>query len=902
MTSFSVYPTDFDGYNTIPVLRDSIDEIKAIDNNRLRSAIINIEQELGLQPSGTYSTVATRLDEIGDTRALHLSHIADTDSAHAASAISVADTLDIFFEDDVEGVLEEIGSLVPAQPDFIGADSSKVPNSGIPNWFDGYLSKSVYNVSSSDSVLLRSQPSTAVGVRGIQIIDVSSNTTSGTGAKLKLSGGVGSEFISWQAPGESDGVTVAVSSMAAGDVLTLSSGGNTTKKIRIARTSVALPIAPKEDTFDVYSTNAVPGYYSLPSAGFKQTDNITRTSVSDTGVSRLQAMVSGTVFPADRGTLVLQRKLRGSVDFFPIAILNMKNAFVEGTRATGQSVYTPTLSSFDTVLLYDRIPVSEDHIPYGTDASGNTLYDDYENDFSRLQIATYSIPMSNTNIVGGTMTSPEGILEADADADVSAYRMLHYKSEDVAGDFGGEPASTDVYSILETSVPDFNELPLNYTRIVNFYPDSSATRPGIEHINLVPVRKDISDLYFPLASANLKFLSGIPYYTAERTTTLLTGPAEGDHDSITDNNKFELEIRSNNSVFDKTYVREDILTMDTNAFDFRSGTAAGKFGAQIDVDELLDDGYAKYSASNLPNHADQAFYFAKDINVIDTGIPSVDTRLVPTPDTFSTAAFVVARMHDPFGPGADFDAYGHELVTRILVNSYGDDRSTDTSEWFTDEAYRVTDTHEYLGPTDSYAPPAFDSSITLAATSLQLGGKFSTTEANTPGIIYPRDNYSVGNGIAPNDSSITRDYSASEGDRTYRRTFTLGYAINAGKIRVKSGGDFLIAFDDIRYKNVNTRDRFGKIEIKIPGYGPNSTGWMDLGRLFSTGQYEDGAGALSGAVTGSTGDFTIPFTFGSRNNSGTENKVAIRVTYFGIHEEERSVSRKKIITLMQLLA
>ena len=105
----SVYPSDLDGYATLPLRRNLIDEIRAEDHNRLRNAIIKIQQELGIQPSGTYATVSARLDDIGDVRAIILAHIADPTDAHDASAISVLDTADNYFEDDVEKFLKDHG-------------------------------------------------------------------------------------------------------------------------------------------------------------------------------------------------------------------------------------------------------------------------------------------------------------------------------------------------------------------------------------------------------------------------------------------------------------------------------------------------------------------------------------------------------------------------------------------------------------------------------------------------------------------------------------------------------------------------------------------------------------------------------------------------------------------------
>lgn len=886
MANFSVYPEQLDGYFSLPLVRNQIDEIRAEVPNRLRDAIIKIEQELGVQPSGTFATVRARLDEIGDVRALHLAHLADPEDAHDASAISVEDTDDHYFEEDVEGVLSELGSLVPPRPDQIGFDNSKVPNDGIPDWYDGYGRLHVFNVTTgnSENVMRKTQPRNA-GIRGIQIIDVSSNTDPGTGAFLKLGGGVGTETLTWRAPGESDGVPVPISGLDTGEIEVLSSGGDTSKKIRIARTSEPLRVPPKEEEFEVYRMDAVPGFFSLPSAGFKETKFVTRTAIDKSGTSRLQAMVSGTVFPADRGTLVLQRKLRGAAEFFPIAVLNLKNIFNENIRSAGQVVYTPTLENFDSILLYDRRPVKEDYSS-NLDASQNSIFDDYENDFNRLQVAKYLIPLSNPDIVGGTLTSPEGIAETDANDDISAYRIVHYKTEETTADFSGEPASTEVFSNLETSVPDFNENPQNFTRITNFYVDSSPTRPGIEHVNLAPVKTDINDGHNPINTANIAFLSGIPYYA----------------NSTDEDNKFEIELRTDNNVFNKTYLREEILRFSTNVFNFPHGTASGVFGAQVDVSELLDDGYVKFSASNLPNHNDQAFYFAKDAGDVAVGIPSIDTRLYPAPNVFSTRAYIRATMYDPFGPGDGYDAYGVDFVNRILVNGYDTSRSTDSTEWFTDETFRVVDTHEFLGPTDGYTATAVTSSASIASTpSLQCGGRFVADESHIPGLIYPQDDYTVGNGVVPNNSSTTRDYSVLTGDRTYRRTFSLGYAISGGKLRIKSDGNSLISFEDIRYKQSNERDRFGKIEVKIPGFDSNSTGWLDIGRLFRTGHYKDGDGALAGAVTGGPGNFVVPFTFGPRNNANTENKIAVKVTYFGQHEEEREVSKQKIMTLLQLL-
>jgi hypothetical protein len=60
----SVYPNAIDGYAQLPLVIDNSTPINAITVNSLRSAIINIENELGRTPSGSYDTVRARLDAL----------------------------------------------------------------------------------------------------------------------------------------------------------------------------------------------------------------------------------------------------------------------------------------------------------------------------------------------------------------------------------------------------------------------------------------------------------------------------------------------------------------------------------------------------------------------------------------------------------------------------------------------------------------------------------------------------------------------------------------------------------------------------------------------------------------------------------------------------------------------
>lgn len=874
----SVYPDMIDGYATLPLRRNQIHEIRAEDVNRLRNAIIRIEQELGVQPSGTFATVADRLDEIGDAKTLILAHIADPEDAHDASAISVLDEEDNYFSENVEDVLEELAPLLPPRPDEVGKDNSKVPNDGIPSFVDGYGPKFFYNLNSTNTITKRTQPE---DVRGLHVFDISNSVENGI-AELRVDGGVGTETLEFRAPGDSTfGNAVDIWQLNTGDFVTVFSS-DTTKAIRVARGSDPLPLSfPTTETFEVFGVEFVQGTFSLnPSTeGFKFTRNITRTALSSTDPdSRLQFVIDGMVFPADRGTLVLQRKLRGTAQFFPIAVLDLNDNFNEDLRRTGQPVYVPTLENFDVITLYDRLPVSEDYSLFTPNANGNDPYEDFENTFSRLQVAKYRIPVSNSDIIGGELEALDenDISLAESNDKISAYRLVHYR-EGVT-DFNGEPDPENIFSFIDTEGNSSDGD--STTRFSNVYIDVSPTRPGIEHIRLRPT-KDGSTPAESLTSSEFVTLSGINYYNNEST------------------NKFQVALRSDNNVFNRTYIREGILQFETNAFDFPNGVDDGIFGASVDVDELFDgdapgDGYLdanKYAANNLPNHKDQAFY------IIDNDV-NPTRRPVPAPNVFTNQAFVTGTFRDPFGPGDGYTATGYENVSRILINTYSQTRATDTKEWFTDESKRVATSFNFdermIGFADSYvASYGFSNASALSPGELQCGARFDTPDLS--GLIFPQDNYT--SNLVPINTGFSADYSSASYnvDSIYQRQFSLGYPISKGKLRITSGGERLISFDDIRASNPN---RLLKIEVKIPGKGTDSTGFLDIGKLFETGKFENGDGALSGLVTGSSGDFTVPFTFGGRNNADTNNFVAVRVTYFDSNIEE---VKKITITSLELL-
>lgn len=837
MTDFSIYPSHLDGYSTLPLRRDGIHEIRADDYNRLRDAIIKIEYELGLQPSGAYSTVRGRLDSIGDSSALIEAHIAETTGAHAASAISILDSANNYISSNVEDALAELASVLAATPDRIGYNSDNIPNSGYPSFVSSGGTLHVYNTSAGSTVLDTTQP---VSITGIRIIEVGDANGSGTGAQLAFT--TSPESLVWKAPGDVLGTAVDISGLSEGETALLSSD-DTTKKIRISRTSANLPVGAVSENFDLLKLDNKSGTYSLSGTGFVSTSYATRTASSATATSRDQFMIGGIIYPADKGTLVLQRKLRQDSEFVPIATLDLSTNFDESLRTDGQLVYNPTMSSYDIITLFDRLPGRNDYETLSEGSNGQ-IYENFNisNIFTAFQLARYLIPASNPNIASeGTLEAPASFLASEINSKVSAYRVVHYQPG--VTNFNGEPAASDIYSKSDTYGSSNNGD--DTVRMSNVFLDSNTTRPGVASATLKLVSAD---------ETTTKVISGIHYYNSSSDV-------------------FDLEVQSDTNLFKNIYSRSDILNLQSDALFFANGAD----GYDYPLDHLFDASNNLYSSSNLPAVGDAGYlYFNASYNTLG--------RLYPRTEAFSTDAFITTKFKDPFGYGTAVDAYGVDLsdvATRILVNSFSSSRSTDTQEYFTDETYRVgTDetfafdldvdqfTNAYGAGTNGTLA-AFHSHLPLSGSELQCGGKF-TTDIEIGGLIYPQSDYT--SAVSPTQGLA--NYDGYIGDRYYQRLFNVGNAINGAKLRIKSDGTYPLEYDDI-VKSYTQRPV--KIEVKIPG--PEGTGWMDLGALFETGQISDGDGALGGSITGTIGDFTVPFTFGVKNNAATNNFVAVRITY-----------------------
>jgi len=98
----SNYPNGIDDETSIPLV-DNSTTISADAINRLRNAIIAVEAELGINPSGTYGTVDDRISALENMLSV---------GSVLASTISIVDVDGYYVSSNVEGAIQEIGAAL----------------------------------------------------------------------------------------------------------------------------------------------------------------------------------------------------------------------------------------------------------------------------------------------------------------------------------------------------------------------------------------------------------------------------------------------------------------------------------------------------------------------------------------------------------------------------------------------------------------------------------------------------------------------------------------------------------------------------------------------------------------------------------------------------------------------
>lgn len=108
----SIYPNAIDGFAQLPLVVDTVTEVNASTVNKLRSAILNIENELGVLPSGSFSTVTERLNfisaEIEDLNTdFYINFITNnipTESLVINDSYQIVGTTDTFYNRFIKGI------------------------------------------------------------------------------------------------------------------------------------------------------------------------------------------------------------------------------------------------------------------------------------------------------------------------------------------------------------------------------------------------------------------------------------------------------------------------------------------------------------------------------------------------------------------------------------------------------------------------------------------------------------------------------------------------------------------------------------------------------------------------------------------------------------------------------
>lgn len=231
----TTYPNNIDGFSQLPLVVDNVSPVRAADVNRLRNAIVAVETEAGINPSGTYGTIRDRLDalealllEDGYFPAENVS-VNDSDGYYSgtnvedvlaeigaelttfltsvsvdAGDVSVADSDGYYISTDVEGVLGELGSLTI---DFISGHietpEDKTYYLVINSPFSGTINK----------VTTQADSGTATATVNINGVAVGGSANAVSSSEVSESHSSGNEFV------VGDDITLVISANSSADDL-----------------------------------------------------------------------------------------------------------------------------------------------------------------------------------------------------------------------------------------------------------------------------------------------------------------------------------------------------------------------------------------------------------------------------------------------------------------------------------------------------------------------------------------------------------------------------------------------------------------------------------------------------------------------------------------------------------
>jgi hypothetical protein len=138
------------------------------------------------------------------------------------------------------------------------------------------------------------------------------------------------------------------------------------------------------------------------------------------------------------------------------------------------------------------------------------------------------------------------------------------------------------------------------------------------------------------------------------------------------------------------------------------------------------------------------------------------------------------------------------------------------------------------------------------------------------------DGGSISNGPSENVNYST----LNSGTKTFYRYFQNNNAGSKTDFTLTLSGDFTLVEGSVSKASTNKVSVYAKLPSTTAGF---STGWMDVAKSFETGEVGDDDGALSGALSNSSGG-TNTITFGTQSAAGNEYiviKVVVDNTWTG---------------------
>lgn len=579
----------------------------------------------------------------------------------------------------------------------------------------------------------------------------------------------------------------------------------------------------------------------------------------------LSFILSGILFPADRGIVALYSNTNGNfldpthttlvaalflgdITPFPPPAGVPFSTFNEAVRRTQQVNYTASNVGLDQISLAFRYPYLANYTGY---VAPPVPYGPFPTNFFRFQLATFTI---NTQTVSA--------------ADSQNWLLVHWRESWAVSLAKIQPAELSLINL--TSANCYSAVPTSNTSYAAGSWDDNTT--AAFNVNRHFIFNDTSSGSAPAGTLftsapgisfhNTLFLSGVEYYSVS------SGAGEA---------TWNIDIRAS-GLFANSFQTGSVDNPPHVPAEFHSAfdpiqmdwTNFGGGIQPVPYNQMNKFGGAAYDFNNSPEPGDVGEYQI-------TGLP------VYTPVHFCPLggfAQLTANLRTPF----------HETVfvdtEKYLIDTYtAGEISTTTFEPFVDELYRYAFAFD---PTSSALVPVIPSGGNVFASASPLTGGGGNLQVAGQEVIYPQTNYTVG--FQPN---VSPDYSGFPGGdganhfRRYQRAVDTGTPRNTGWIRLRGLAQAAFTTNAAYNGAEITGHATGGaiVQIKIPG--ASGSDWLDLGRASGDPGVVGPLGTspfygCSTAVVISGSDIYVSFNMGSNftsNNGSGQFLLFVRVTF-----------------------